>query len=299
MPDVMKKLSMKLPRFLALGAGALVAWLALAPVGPAHAAEGGYPLDYFPAEKLTDQPALQRGAQLFVNYCLGCHAAGSMRYNRLTDLGLTDEQISENLLFTSTKVGDLMRVAMDPKDAKTWFGATPPDLSVVARARASHAGSGADWLYTYLRAYYRDATRPTGWNNAVYENVGMPNPLWQLQGFRGAQIEEIKVDEATHALTETLVSFDNKGLRTEKSEKLESHGHVHEGRTITLGKPTGGEMTPAQFDAAVSDLVAYMTYMADPSAKTRHRVGVWVLLFLTFFTVIAWNLNRLYWKDVK
>ena len=295
----MKKLSAKLPRVLALGAGALVAWLALAPVGPAQAAESGYPLDYFPTEKLTDQPALQRGAQIFVNYCLSCHAAGSMRYNRLTDLGLTDEQIAQNLLFTGTKVGDLMRVAMDPKDAKAWFGANPPDLSVVARARASGAGSGPDWLYTYLRAYYRDATRPTGWNNAVYENVGMPHVFWELQGSRGAEIEELKVDEATHGLTRTLVTFDNQGIRTEKSEKMEGHGHGHEGRTITLGKASGGQLTSAQFDAAVSDLVAYMTYMADPSAKTRHRVGVWVLIFLSFFTVIAWNLNRLYWKDVK
>lgn len=269
----------------------------------AHAAGGGFPLDHFPTEKLTDQAALQRGAKLFVNYCLNCHGASSMRYNRLADIGLTDDQIKNNLLFTADKVGELMKVAIAPHDAKEWFGAMPPDLSVIARARASGAGSGADWLYTYLRTYYRDATRPTGWNNAVFESVGMPHVLWQLQGSRGATIEEIRPvkDPATGkavGFEKTVVTFDATGQRTETTSKLDGLHH-HEGRTITLAKAEGGMLTQANYDEAVSDLVAYVTFMSDPSAKARTRLGVWVLLFLALFTVLAWWMNREYWKDVK
>jgi ubiquinol-cytochrome c reductase cytochrome c1 subunit len=129
-----------------------------------------------------DQAALQRGAKVFVNYCLNCHSASYMRYNRLTELGLTEAQIRDNLMFTAPKVGELMRIAMRRDDAKGWFGAAPPDLTVIARARSSEFGSGADWLYTYLRGFYRDETRPTGWNNVVFANVGMPHVLWELQG---------------------------------------------------------------------------------------------------------------------
>ena len=269
----------------------------------AQASGGGYPLDHFPLEKLTDQGALQNGAKLFVNYCLNCHGASSMRYNRLTDLGLTEEQIKKNLLFTGEKVGDQMRIALTPADAKEWFGALPPDLSVIARARASGQGSGADWLYTYLRTYFRDAGRPTGWNNAVFESVGMPHVLWELQGSRGATIEEIKAvkDEKTGAPTgfaKVTVSFDAAGQRSEKTEKLEGTSH-HESRTVTVGKAAGGMLAQAQYDDAVADLVAYVTYMSDPSAKTRTRLGVWVLLFLSLFTVFAWWLNKEYWKDIK
>ena len=269
----------------------------------AQASGGGYPLDHFPLEKLTDQGALQNGAKLFVNYCLNCHSASSMRYNRLTDIGLTEEQIKKNLLFTGEKVGDQMRIALTPADAKAWFGALPPDLSVIARARASGQGSGADWLYTYLRTYFRDAGRPTGWNNAVFESVGMPHVLWELQGSRGATIEEIKAvkDEKTGAPTgfaKVTVSFDAAGQRSEKTEKLEGTSH-HESRTVTVGKAAGGMLAQAQYDDAVADLVAYVTYMSDPSAKTRTRLGVWVLLFLSLFTVFAWWLNKEYWKDIK
>ncbi|HMN84209.1 MAG TPA: cytochrome c1 [Burkholderiaceae bacterium] len=259
-------------------------------------------LDHFPAEKLHDTAALQTGAKLFVNYCLNCHSAVSMRYNRLTDLGLTEDQIKQNLLFASDKIGDLMKAAISPAEAKAWFGAVPPDLSVTARARASGSGSGADWLYTYLRSYYRDAGRPTGWNNAVFDNVGMPHVLWELQGSRGAEIEEIRAtkDDKGHVTgaTRTLVTFDTSGVRTEKTEKVEGHG-AHEGKEIRLGKPEGGSMTQAAYDEAVADLVAYLTYMADPSAKSRTRIGVWVLLFLTLMCLITWNLNRVYWKDIK
>jgi ubiquinol-cytochrome c reductase cytochrome c1 subunit len=133
-------------------------------------------------DKATDMAALQRGAKVFVNYCLNCHSASYMRYNRLHDIGLTDPQIKDNLLFTAEKVGEPMRIAMQRAEAKQWFGAAPPDLTVIARARASEFGSGADWLYTYLRTFYRDDKRPTGWNNTVFANVGMPHALWELQG---------------------------------------------------------------------------------------------------------------------
>ncbi len=271
-------------------------------IGSAGAAGAGYPLDHFPTEKLTDQPALQNGAKLFVNYCLNCHGAALMRYNRLQDLGLSDDQIKKGLLFTADKVGDPMTIAMRPADAKEWFGALPPDLSVIARARSSGAGSGADWLYTYLRAYFRDATRATGWNNVLFESVGMPHVFWELQGSRGATLEEIKeaVDESTGkstGFTRTVVTFDTSGARTEKSEKLE--GKHHASRHWTLGAPAGGTLSQARYDDAVADLVAYVTYMSDPTAQTRTRLGVWVLLFLGVFTVFAWMLNREYWKDVK
>jgi len=129
-----------------------------------------------------DLAALQHGAKLFINYCLNCHSASYMRYNRLKDIGLTDQQIKDNLLFTAEKVGEPMTIAMRPAESKLWFGAAPPDLTVIARARSSGFGSGADWLYTYLRSFYRDDSRPTGWNNVVFENVGMPHVLWELQG---------------------------------------------------------------------------------------------------------------------
>lgn len=269
----------------------------------ASAAEAGYPLDPFPTQKLAEEPALQNGAKLFVNYCLNCHSASLMRYNRLHDIGLTDEQIKQNLVLDANgKVGDLMKIALRPDDAKVWFGAVPPDLSVTARARSSAAGSGADWIYTYLRAYFRDSSRPTGWNNAVFEGVGMPHVLWELQGPRGATLEEIKevADIAGNgsSFVRSVVTFDANGVRSETSEKIEGHG-VHPSRHWTLGAAEGGTMSQAQFDNSVADLVAFLAYMSDPSARSRVRLGVWVLLFLGVFTVFAWMLNREYWKDVR
>jgi len=133
-------------------------------------------------DKANDMAALQNGAKVFVNYCLNCHSASYMRYNRLKDIGLTDDLVRDNLMFTADKVGEPMRIAMRREEAKAWFGAAPPDLTVIARARASGDGSGADWLYTYLRSFYRDENRPTGWNNVIFENVGMPHVFWELQG---------------------------------------------------------------------------------------------------------------------
>ncbi len=233
-----------------------------------QAAGGGIAWDKAP-NRTNDLGALQHGAKLFANYCLNCHSAAYMRINRLTDIGLTEQQIKDNLMFTSDKIGDTMKAAIDPKQAKEWFGANPPDLTVIARAKAGHGGTGPDYLYTYLRTYYRDDTRPTGWNNLAFPNVGMPHALWELQGERKPIFEEI-----------------------------EEHGHkVHVFKGWEQVKP--GLMTPAQYDDAVADLVSYMQWMAEPAQNTRVRIGVWVLLFLSVFTLIAWRLNAAYWKDVK
>jgi len=166
----------------------------------AFAAEGGYRLDRSPHEP-TDLTSLQAGARTFVNYCLGCHGAQYMRYNRLTELGLTEQQIRDNLLFSAEKVGETMKIAMDTKQGKQWFGVAPPDLSVVARSR------GADWLYTYLRTFYRDPKTQTGWNNAVFENVAMPHALYLLQGERGFDPKERQFTELSKG-THSQVEYD-------------------------------------------------------------------------------------------
>jgi ubiquinol-cytochrome c reductase cytochrome c1 subunit len=167
----------------------IVAVLLLGSAG-AWAAESGYRLDHSPHEP-ADLVSLQSGAKLYVNYCLGCHSMQYVRYGGLTELGLTEQQIKDNLLFTADKVGEPMKGPMDPKAAKQWFGVAPPDLSVVSRSR------GADWLYTYLRTFYRDPETTTGWNNAVFENVGMPHALWTLQGVRGYDREKRQWSEIT------------------------------------------------------------------------------------------------------
>ncbi len=245
---------------------------ALSFTGAALANEGGVPWDKFPKERVTDVAALQSGAKIFVNYCLNCHSAAYNRYNRLHDIGLTDEQIKKNLLFAGDKVGDLMTVSLDPKQAKEWFGAVPPDLSVIARSRAGAQGSGADYLYTYMRSFYRDESRPTGWNNVVFPNVGMPHVLWQLQGEQRAVFAE---EKDPHDATKRVHVF--KGFETSQP----------------------GTLTRAEYDTAVADLVAYLQWMGEPAQTQRVRLGVWVLLFLAAFTVIAWRLNAAYWKDIK
>jgi len=233
--------------------------------GFATASEAGFPLDKAP-NRVNNLPALQNGAKLFVNYCLNCHGATSMRYNRLRDIGLTDEQIKQNLLFTGEKVGDLMKVSISPKDAKEWFGATPPDLSVEARAR------GNDWLYTYLRTFYKDETRATGWNNMTFKNVGMPHVMWELQGERIAKFEE--------------------RLDPHDPSKME---HVFVG----FEQVTPGKMKPQEFDENMADLVAFMAWMAEPVQLERKRIGVIVLMFLAVFTLLAWRLNKAYWKAIR
>jgi ubiquinol-cytochrome c reductase cytochrome c1 subunit len=239
----------------------------------AQAAEGGIEWDRFPTQKMNDVAALQHGAKLFVNYCLNCHSASSMRYNRLKDLNLTDDQIKGNLLFAGEKVGETMKVSLDPKQAKDWFGATPPDLSVIARSRADGAkGSGADYLYTYLRKYYRDETKATGWNNLAFPSVAMPHVLWELQGIRTATFEDRPDPHDSAKVVHVFKGFE---------------------------QVTPGTMTPQEYDESVADLVAYLQWMGEPAQGQRFRLGVIVVLFLLVFSVFAWRLNASYWKDVK
>ncbi len=247
----------------------LMALLALLP-GLAIAAGGTFPLDRAPER--ASLASLQNGAKLFVNYCLNCHAAASMRYNRLRDLGLTEDQIKQNLLFTQEKVGGMMTTALRAEDAKEWFGVVPPDLSVIARSKASPAGTGPDYLYTYLRTFYKDDARPTGWNNLVVPNVAMPHVMWQLQGVREVKMEEVK---DPHDPTKT----------------------VHKFAGFTQVSP--GQLSASEFDAATADLVAYMEWMAEPAQGLRKRLGVWVLLFMTVFALLAWRLSASFWKAVK
>ena len=235
--------------------------------GSAHAAGGTMPLDKAP-DRINDMGALQNGAKLFVNYCIGCHSAAFMRYNRLTDIGLSEAQIKENLLFTTDKIGDTMKAAIDPKQAKDWFGANPPDLTVIARSRAGLGGTGSDYLYTFLRTFYPDDTKATGWNNLVFPSVGMPHALWQLQGERRAIFET----QEGHGTTPMFKGWE---------------------------QVSPGTMTPEQYDEAIGDLVGYLQWMGEPAQNIRWRVGVWVLIFLGVFTVIAWRLNAAFWKDVK
>ncbi len=209
----------------------------------------------------TDQASLQRGAKFFVNYCLGCHSAKYQRYNRMAqDIGLTEEQVKANLMFTTDKIGNTMEIAMSPADANKFFGTTPPDLSLIARSR------GVDWLYTYLRSFYIDESRPTGVNNVVFKDVGMPHVMWELQGWQKAIFKE------------------------------NEHGGDPIFERFELVKP--GSMTPEEFDAAIRDLVNFLDYVGEPYKLERQRLGVKVLLFLAIFFVLAYLLKKEYWKDV-
>lgn len=257
---------MKTTRFSKKAMLALIAALGLA-VG-VHASEVGIPWDKAP-NRTNDMGALQNGAKLFVNYCLNCHSAAFMRFNRLQDIGLTNQQIKDNLLVTNGKVGDTMKAAIDPKQASEWFGANPPDLSVIARSRAGAQGSGADYLYTYMRTFYRDDSKPTGWNNLAFPNIGMPHVLWELQGDRRPVFDSVT----------------EHGHTTQAFKKWE--------------QVSPGTLSPAQYDQAVGDLVSYLQWMGEPVQNTRVRIGVWVLMFLGIFTFLAWRLNAAYWKDVK
>ena len=239
----------------------------------AVAAGGGVAGDRYPVAKTTDVAALQNGAKLFVNYCLNCHSAAYMRYNRLRDIGLSEDQIKKNLMFTTDRVGETMKTTLDPKQAKEWFGGLPPDLTVIARSRADVSkGSGADYLYTYLRSYYRDDTKATGWDNLVFPSVGMPHVLWELQGQRAPKYVEEK-------------DAHNEGKT------------IH--RMVGYEQLTPGTMSQADYDSAVGDLVAFLQWMGEPAQHDRVKLGVWVLLFLAGFTFIAWRLNAAFWKDVK
>jgi ubiquinol-cytochrome c reductase cytochrome c1 subunit len=210
---------------------------------------------------LGDKPSLQRGARTFVNFCLSCHSAGYMRYNRMgEDLGISEELVKENLLFAADKVGDLMKAVMPRDDAKQWFGVAPPDLTLVARNR------GPEWIYTYMRSFYRDEDSPSGWNNIVFRNVAMPHVLYSWQGIQRANFEH---DEKTG----------------------EKHFTGFE-----MVEP--GSMSPKDYDKAMRDLTNFLVYLGEPAKLVRYKIGIFVLLFLGVFFVLAYLLKKEYWKDV-
>jgi len=230
--------------------------LALLAITAPALASGGGALQHANVN-IRDTAATQRGAKLFVNYCLSCHSAGYMRYNRLAeDLGLNEELVMDNLVFADVKIGDTMDAAMRAEDAEEWLGKAPPDLSVISRSR------GADWLYTYLLTFYQDETG--GWNSLALPNASMPHVMWQMQGIQ-------KPVYATHDGHEVI-----------------DH--------LTLAEP--GLQSPEEYEDSVRDLVTFLEYLGEPSKVKRKNIGVWVLLFLALFTLIAYALKAEYWRDV-
>lgn len=240
----------------------VIALLALAPALTFAAGGTGVHLDHANIDP-TNKQSLQRGARTFVNYCLSCHSASLMRYERMgNDLGIDEKLVSENLIFTGGKVGDLMTVATAPADSKVWFGTVPPDLTVIARAR------GVDWLYTYLRSFYQDDSRHIGTNNLVFPDVGMPNVLWELQGVQEPVITTTKEHDGTEV------------------------------KVVELELVEQGTLTPLEFDRTVRDLVNFLDYLGEPAKHERRALGTKVILFLLMFLVLAYLLKREFWKDI-
>lgn len=240
----------------------LIVALLLAALPLLTLASGGVHLDDADID-VSDQASLQRGAKFFVNYCLSCHSARFQRYNRLAkDLGLTEDEVKENLMFTTDKLGDTMQIAMSPANAEAWFGTAPPDLSLIARAR------GVDYIYTYLRSFYVDEARPFGVNNVVFKDVGMPHVMWELQGMQKAVFHEVDGQQ----VVEKLVPVEG-----------------------AAGK---GKLSADEFDGAMRDLTAFLSYVAEPVQLERKRLGIWVLLFIAIFFVLAYLLKKEYWKDI-
>ena len=226
----------------------------------AFAAGGGATLQA--GNDLSDRASLQRGAQLYMNYCAGCHSLKYMRYSRMAeDLGLTEDEVMKNLNFTGAKFGEQVQVSMPAAGGEKWFGKMPPDLSVISRVR------GSDWIYTYLKSFYLDESRPLGWNNKLFPNASMPNPLWELQGLQHAEFGP--VDPAT-------------GER-----------HV-EGLKVAQA----GRQSAQEFDQTARDITNFLEYIGEPAALKRQSVGVWVILFLAALTFLAYLLKQEYWKDV-
>lgn len=239
-----------------------LAFLAL-PASSMAATGAGYPLQAAPID-LHNKASLQKGARLYVNYCMGCHSLEHQRYNRMArDIGLTEDQVRENLIFTNAKVGDLMKNAMPKTDAKRWFGVIPPDLTVIARSR------GVDYLYTYLQTFYLDPTRPFGVNNAVFPNAGMPHALWELQGWQ-KPVYEVHKDQGGNEI-KILKGFE-------------------------LVQP--GSMSPPEFKEATADLVNFLAYVGEPIQLERQWIGIWVIVFLLIASVVFYLLKKEYWKDV-
>ena len=226
---------------------------------PVFASGGSLHLDDVDID-MSDTASLQRGAGLFVNYCLSCHSAAYMRYQRMSeDLQIPKEVVEDNMMFTADRIGGLMKSTMPADDAKKWFGKAPPDLSLIARSR------GPEWIYTYMRSFYLDDNSPSGWNNVLFEKVAMPHVLYNLQGAR-------------HAVF-----------------KKDEHG-VEVFDHYEMVKP--GSMNEDEFDSAVRDLTNFMVYLAEPARMVRYKLGVYVLIFLAIFLVFAYLLKKEYWKDV-
>jgi ubiquinol-cytochrome c reductase cytochrome c1 subunit len=241
----------------------LVLLAALAPAA-AFALSGEVTLDHANVDA-SNKPALQRGARNFVNYCLGCHSAKYVRYNRMAaDLGISEQQLIDNLMFTGERPYDTMRIGIDPSQARVWFGVVPPDLSLIARAR------GTDYLYTFLRSFYADPSRATGVNNIVLPGTAMPHVLWNLQGVQEAVWEG-------HPDAQGNVQKHFKGFEL----------------------ATPGTMSPEEFDAFVRDTVSFLEYIGEPARLQRQSLGFPVIAFLVFFTLLALALKKEYWKDVK
>ena len=218
---------------------------------------------------MSDKAALQNGAKLFVNYCLSCHSAKYSRYNRVAeDLDIPLNHLKENLMFTTEKEGDLMITTMPEEDAKEWFGVAPPDLSLVSRVRKP------DWVYTYLRAFYRDDSSPSGWNNSLFKNVAMPHAMYELQG------------------VQKLVGTVEPGEEVTPEEGITIVGDAK----FELVHP--GKMTPAEFDKAMGDLTAFLAYMAEPAQMQRKTIGVFALAFLFILMGLCYLLKKEYWRDV-
>lgn len=225
--------------------------------------EEGHPLQKAPID-LHNKASLQKGAKLFVNYCIGCHSLEHQRYNRMArDIGLTDDQVKDNLIFTGAKIGDTMKTAMPKGEAKQWFGVAPPDLTLIARSR------GVDYLYTYLQTFYRDPTRPFGVNNLAFPNAGMPHVLWELQGMQEPVYETHKNREGTE---------------------------VKVLKELKLTQP--GSLSPPEYKEAMADLVNFLAYVGEPVQLKRQSLGVWVLLFLGLMFAVFYLLKKEYWKDV-
>ncbi len=265
-----------LPKSLVLGGLALFIVLVVVPI-KAVAAGGGacgtVPCEHF-EQDLQNKESLQRGAQVFVNYCMGCHSANFSRFERVADdLDIPHDLMLDNLVFSDQKIGSLMEISMKPESSKKWFGATPPDLTLVTRAR------GQDWVYTFLKNFYRDDSRPRGVNNKVFANVGMPHVLMELQGLAECTTGP-KLDSHGHPERNEL-----------GEEKLSACGSLKVG-------DIKGSLTAEEYDQAVYDLVNFMSYMAEPIADKRVRIGIFVFLFLGVLLVFTWLLNREYWKDI-
>ena len=259
---------------------ALLGMIVLATTLTAWAQESGLRLEPAPAHRLNVE-SLQRGARNFANYCSTCHSAQYMRYNRLTDLGISEQEIRDNLMFATDKIGSTMVSSISNADGAAWFGTAPPDLSVEARIR------GKDWLYSYLLAFYRDEKTATGWNNLVFNNVSMPHVLWERSGVQ--RLIETEYDDEDKAEAAVIAA---KGLAL--SERINDQKYV----VKTLTQDASGSMQPVEYKAFVADLVNYLDYISEPVRNRRINIGIGVLIYLGILLVFAYALKRAYWEDV-